>query len=97
MRALADSTPIDQPVRVEISAATLRHWLAEGMIGAGELRCLDADSKRCVRALCLQNVREALADRRLHNICTACAACEKGPVKTLEPGAIQPVDAPTKI
>lgn len=67
----------DPLVRVEVRASRLRNWLAEGLVGAGELRCLDHDSKSCVRALCLENVRQALAGDGLDDICAQCGACSK--------------------
>jgi hypothetical protein len=44
-----------ESICIEISAATLTRLLADGHVGAAELRCLDGASRNCLRRLCLQS------------------------------------------
>lgn len=44
-------------VRVEIAEATLARQLADGQLCAGELRCLDGESKQGLLRLCLKRCR----------------------------------------
>lgn len=44
-----------ESICIEISVATLTRLLADGHVGASELRCLDGASRNCLRHLCLQS------------------------------------------
>jgi hypothetical protein len=44
-----------ESICIEISAATLKRLLADGHVGAAELRCLDGASRHCLRRLCLKS------------------------------------------
>ena len=45
----------NESLRVEVSESTLTRLLAEGHLGASELRCLDHASGRRLRRLCLKS------------------------------------------
>ncbi len=47
--------PGRESICVEMSAATLTRLLADGHVGAAELRCLDGASRHCLRRLCLRS------------------------------------------
>jgi len=47
--------PGRESICVEMSVATLTRLLAEGHVGAAELRCLDGASRHCLRRLCLKS------------------------------------------
>jgi hypothetical protein len=50
-------------VRLEISAKKLLSLLDAGALCAADLRCLDCESKHCVREICLRNcLRSGAAD-----------------------------------
>lgn len=57
-----------ESIRIEVSAATLGRLLADGHLGAADLRCLDCASKRCVWRLCLASCVQGRA---------ACAECPR--------------------
>ena len=56
---------------VELSEATLTRLLAEGHLGAPELRCLDRASGRLLRRLCLKSC----VWRKVGGGCGAPGAC----------------------
>jgi len=45
----------NEAVRIEMSEATLTRLLAEGHLGAADLRCLDSASGQRLRRLCLKS------------------------------------------
>lgn len=47
--------PGRESICVEMSVATLTRLLADGHVGAVELRCLDGASRHCLRRLCLRS------------------------------------------
>jgi hypothetical protein len=61
-------------LRVEMSEATLTRLLAEGHLGAAELRCLDSMSGRRLRRLCLKSC----VWRKTAGRCTAPGGCPYG-------------------
>ncbi len=48
-------------VRLEIDAEQLARLLASRQLCAADFRCLDGESRRCVRALCQKNCSRYLA------------------------------------
>lgn len=61
-------------LRVEVSQTTLTRLLAEGHLGAAELRCLDRRSGLLLRRLCLKSCVWRKAGGR----CAAPTACPYG-------------------
>jgi hypothetical protein len=53
----------NQHLRVEITAATLLPLLAGGQVCAADFRCLDCESKQCLRRLCMQSCAPPLQKR----------------------------------
>ncbi|HHH48680.1 MAG TPA: hypothetical protein ENK51_07325 [Gammaproteobacteria bacterium] len=54
-------------VRLEISAEHLCHLLASRQLCAADFRCLDGESRSCVRALCQKNCSRYLAGWQLES------------------------------
>jgi hypothetical protein len=52
---LSGASGQDDAVRLEIPAHVLMRLLAEGHLGAADLRCLDCTSRACLRRLCLRS------------------------------------------
>lgn len=61
-------------LRVEVSEATLTRLLAEGHLGAAELRCLDRRSGLRLRRLCLKSC----VWRKASGGCAAAGGCPYG-------------------
>ena len=68
--------PGRESICIEISAATLKRLLADGHVGAAELRCLDGASRHCLRRLCLKScIRcERAGECAMQGVCP----CAKG-------------------
>lgn len=48
-------------IRVELDVDTLFRLLSDRQLTAAELRCLDCESKHCVRKLCLMSCARSMA------------------------------------
>jgi len=64
----------NESLRVEMSEATLTRLLAEGHLGAADLRCLDSMSGRRLRRLCLKSC----VWRKTKGRCAAPGGCPYG-------------------
>lgn len=49
-----------QRIRLELDIDTVGRLLASGLLCAGDVRCLDCNSKHCVWKLCLQTLSRQL-------------------------------------
>lgn len=50
-----------EPLLVAVAPDRLRQLMAEGHLGAADVRCCDAQQRRLIKRWCLENLRDRLS------------------------------------